>query len=94
MKKILSLAVVALMAISANAEDIKKIVFTPTPKLICQNCENNIKKNIRFVKGTKTIETDISSNTVTITYDADKAKLEDYVAAFKKIGRDVAPVTK
>lgn len=90
MKKIIAIAAMALMVSGVYAETLKKVVFTPTPKMTCQNCEKKIKSNVRFVKGTKTIETSVKENTVTITYDADKATLADYEAAFKKIGRPVA----
>ena len=89
MKKVLSLALLMLSCSGAFAENMQKLVLEPTPKMTCQNCENKIKKNVRFVKGTKTIETDLKTNTVTIVYDADKASLTDYVAAFKKIGREI-----
>ena len=55
----------------------------------CQNCENKIKSNIRFVKGTKKIETSVDDQRVTIIYDGKKAKYEDYVAAFRKIGYEI-----
>lgn len=89
MKKIILSAIVALMAAGASAETLKTVVVTPTPKLTCQNCEKKVKDNVRFVKGTKKIETSVKDNTVTITYDADKAKVADYEAAFKKIGRSI-----
>ena len=92
MKKFITLATTALIALSAWAENIQTIVFTPTPVMTCQNCEKKIKTNVRFVKGTKRIETSLKDQTVTITYDADKAKPEDYVAAFAKIGRKVEEV--
>lgn len=89
MKKIILSVMVALMAAGASAETLKTVVVTPTPKLTCQNCEKKVKDNVRFVKGTKKIETSVKDNTVTITYDADKAKVADYEAAFKKIGRSI-----
>lgn len=89
MKKIILSAMVALMAACASAETLKTVVVTPTPKLTCQNCEKKVKDNVRFVKGTKKIETSVKDNTVTITYDADKAKVADYEVAFKKIGRNI-----
>ncbi len=73
------------------AENIQTVVFTPTPQMHCQNCENKIKKNIRFVKGVKEITTSLKEQTVTIKYDADKAKPEDFTTAFKKIGFAIAP---
>jgi len=89
MKKLIVCALVAMMAAGASAETLKKVVFTPSPKLTCKNCEAKTKENVRFVKGTKKIETSVPDNTVTITYDADKATLADYEEAFKKIGRTV-----
>ncbi len=89
MKKIILSVMVALMAAGAPAETLKTVVVTPTPKLTCQNCEKKVKDNVRFVKGTKKIETSVKDNTVTITYDADKAKVADYEVAFKKIGRNI-----
>ena len=89
MKKIILCVMVALMAAGASAETLKTVVVTPTPKLTCQNCEKKVKDNVRFVKGTKKIETSVKDNTVTITYDADKAKVADYEVAFKKIGRNI-----
>lgn len=59
------------------------------PQMHCQKCENKIKSNIRFVKGTKKIETSVDDQRVTIIYDGKKAKYEDYVAAFRKIGYEI-----
>ena len=65
------------------------LVVTTQPQMHCQNCENKIKSNIRFVKGTKKIETSVDDQRVTIIYDGKKAKYEDYVAAFRKIGYEI-----
>lgn len=89
MKKILSLCLMALFAVSVYAKDFKSIVLKPTPGMRCQNCEKKIKSNIRFVKGTKTLETNLEKQEIYITYDAEKATIEDFVAAFKKIGYSV-----
>lgn len=93
MKSLITLSLLSLMAFSAMAENIQTIVYTPDPVMTCQNCEKKIKSNVRFVKGTKRIETSLKDQTVTITYDADKAKPEDFVAAFAKIGRKVKEVS-
>ena len=63
--------------------------LTTLPQMHCQKCENKIKSNIRFVKGTKKIETSVDDQRVTIIYDGKKAKYEDYVAAFRKIGYEI-----
>ena len=41
---------------------------------------------MRFVKGVKKIETSVSDQTVTITYDADKNNEETIIKSFGKIG--------
>lgn len=65
------------------------LTVTTLPQMDCQKCENKIKSNIRFVKGTKKIETSVNDQRVTIIYDGKKAKYEDYVAAFRKIGYEI-----
>lgn len=65
------------------------LTVTTLPRMHCQKCENKIKSNIRFVKGTKKIETSVDDQRVTIIYDGKKAKYEDYVAAFRKIGYEI-----
>ena len=65
------------------------LTVTTLPQMHCQKCENKIKSNIRFVKGTKKIETSVDDKRVTIIYDGKKAKYEDYVAAFRKIGYEI-----
>ena len=52
------------------------------------------KKNIRFVKGTKKIETSVPNQTVTIVYDGRKTTYADYESAFKKIGYSVKKVKR
>lgn len=70
------------------------LVVSPTPKMHCMGCENKIKQNIRFVKGTKQIITSVPDQTVTIVYNGKKATFEDYVAAFKEIGYDIVKTSK
>ena len=60
----------------------------------CEGCENKIKKNIRFVKGTKKIETSVPNQTVTIVYDRRKKNYADYESEFKKIGYSVKKVKR
>lgn len=93
-KKMILTALLAVTTFSANAkpkEEAKQdtLVVSTTPKMHCENCENKIKKNIRFVKGTKKIETSVPNQSVTIVYDPTKANLEEYKKAFKKIGFEI-----
>ena len=78
-----------LCEISLVFREIKTVVFTTTSQMHCEASENKIKSNIRFVKGTKKIETSVDDQRVTIIYDGKKAKYEDYVAAFRKIGYEI-----
>ena len=89
MKKIILSAAAILLSCSLYAKDIQELVVTTTPPMSCQNCENKIKKNLRFEKGIKDIETNIPDQRVTIEYDADKTNPENIEAAFKKIGYKV-----
>ncbi len=92
MKKTLFVAAMLLGAASLAAKDIKTIVLTTTPQMHCSSCEEKIKKNIRFEKGVKTIETSVTEQTVKITYDADKTTPERLQKGFKKIGYDTRVV--
>jgi copper chaperone CopZ len=77
----LSLAVAAV----CTAKDIKTVVLNTAPEMHCSSCENKIKSNLKFEKGIKDIQTDLTSKTVTIQYDADKTNVENIIAGFKKI---------
>ena len=65
------------------------LVVTTQPQMHCQNCERKIKSNIRFVKGTRKIDTSVDEQKVTIVYDSKKADYDDFVAAFRKIGYEI-----
>ena len=60
------------------------VVFTVSPKMTCQNCENKIKSNLRFEKGVSSIVTNLKEQTVTITYNPAKVSPERLTEAFKK----------
>lgn len=81
---------IAAAAYAGNKDNkVDTLVVTPTPQMHCENCENKIKKNIRFVKGIKKIETSVPEQTVTLIYDKGKATYEDFEKAFSKIGYDI-----
>lgn len=85
MKRTLLLPLVLLVACLGFAKDIKVLRVTTQPQMVCQNCENKIKKNLRFEKGVQEITTDIENQVVTVTYDADKTSEENLLKAFNKI---------
>ena len=90
MKKNLLVAFMLVVAGNTFAKTaVDTLVVTTQPQMHCQGCENKIKSNIRFVKGTKKIATSVDDQKVTIVYDGRKAKYNDYVEAFKKIGYEI-----
>lgn len=86
MKKLFIISTLILSATTIMAKDIKTVIFTTMPQMHCENCENKIKKNLRFEKGIKLIQTSVPDQTVTIKYDADKTTPTNIVEGFKKIG--------
>lgn len=90
MKKNLLMAFMLMLAGNSFAQTATDtLVVTTQPQMHCQNCEKKIKSNIRFVKGTKKISTSVDDQKVIIVYDGRKAKYDDYVEAFKKIGYEI-----
>lgn len=89
MKKSLIAAFMLVIAGKTFAATADTLVVTTQPQMHCANCEKKIKSNIRFVKGTKKIETSVDDQKVTIVYDARKANYDDFVEAFKKIGYEI-----
>ena len=59
MKQLFLIILSALMLMGAG-KDLRVLVMTPTPQMHCENCENKIKKNLRFEKGVVKIETVVS----------------------------------
>lgn len=92
MKRFLLGLSVVLAATSLYAKDIQEVCFTPNPPMSCQNCENKIKKNIRFEKGVKQIETNLNEQKITVTYDADQTNPQKIENGFEKIGYQVTIV--
>ncbi len=85
MKKQILTFLMMMVALIGSAADVKTLLFTTQPPMTCSNCENKIKKNLRFEKGIKEIHTDRENQIVTIVYDADKTNETKIVDAFKKI---------
>ncbi len=94
MKKTLLTLALGLAAFTAQAKDIKKVEFTTTPQMHCQNCEQKIKNNLKYEKGVKLVETSIADQKVTITYDADKTSEETLRKAFEKFNYEARKLGK
>ena len=81
------------LLLMAGAKDLRVLVMTPTPKMHCESCENKIKKNLRFEKGVKKIESSVENQTVTVTYDATKTDVKSLQSAMKQIGYDTKVIS-
>lgn len=84
MKKLTTMMVMLTIAMTMFAKDIKTVVFTTSPQMHCENCENKIKGNMKFEKGVKEIETNVAEQKVTIKYDASKTSPEKLAEGFAK----------
>ena len=85
-KSLFAMLVMLMVSAVTFAKDIKTVVFTTTPQMRCENCENKIKNNLRFEKGVKEITTSVDNQTVTVKYDADKTTPDKIQQGFKKFG--------
>ena len=84
--------VIAATSLSASAQKSRQVdtlLVTTIPEMHCSGCEERIKENIRFVKGVKSIQTSVPEQKVTIIYQKNKAKYEDFVKAFDRIGYEI-----
>ena len=85
MKKLILFVSMIMVALLGEAKDLKTLRVTTDPQMSCSNCENKIKKNMRFEKGIHQISTDLKGQVVTIEYDADKTDEDKTIKAFEKI---------
>lgn len=86
MRKNMMTVLLAMFAAAICAKDIKTVVFTTTPPMHCESCENKIKGNLRFEKGVKSIETNVGEQRVTVTYNAEKTTVEKLQKGFERFG--------
>lgn len=94
MKRLLTLALLLMtltLGMAAKESTQATVVFTVTPKMSCQNCENKIKSNLRFEKGIKSIDTSLTEQTVKVVYNPKKASVESIQKGFAKIGYTAIP---
>ncbi|MCM1483239.1 MAG: heavy-metal-associated domain-containing protein [Muribaculaceae bacterium] len=84
---------VAMPVSAKDGKNSETAVFTLTPGMSCQNCENKIKTNLRFEKGVSDIQTSLKNQTVTVTFNPKKTDVQKLTAAFKKIGYEATTGT-
>ena len=91
-KKVLAMLVVALLStVAVMAKDFRTVVFK-VEQMECGNCERKVKNNIKFEKGVKDFSTDLKTQTVTITYDAEKTDVEKLKNGFRKFKYEAVEV--
>ena len=94
MKRLLTLALLLMtltLGMAAKESTQATAVFTVSPKMSCQNCENKIKSNLRFEKGIKSIDTSLTEQTVKVVYNPKKTNVESIKKGFAKIGYTATP---
>ena len=82
-KKMIATLVALLSVTAVAAKDFRTVVFK-VAQMECANCERKVKNNIKFEKGLKNFKTDLKTQTVTITYDAEKTNVEKLKEGFRK----------
>lgn len=99
MKRIILLAIAALMTISAVAgtpekskktKEVKEVTFNV--HLHCANCVKKVQENISFEKGVKGLDICQGHQTVTVKYDPAKTSEATLKAAIEKLGYEVSGV--
>jgi len=88
MKRLIILLTALMTLVAAEAKTDRQVVVFNC-ELHCQGCCDKIMKNIAFEKGVKDIVCDIKTQTVTVTYDANKTDVPALMKAFAKIGKPV-----
>ncbi|MBQ3582666.1 MAG: heavy-metal-associated domain-containing protein [Alistipes sp.] len=63
--------------------DLKTTVFQTD--VDCENCAKKVDNSIPYQKGVKEVKVDVSTQTVTVTYDKAKTNDEALLKAFKKV---------
>ena len=80
---IIAIMAMLLSATHVMAKDIRTVIFK-VEQLCCEKCEAKVKKNIPFEKGVKGLKCDIPTQTVSVTYDAEKTNIEKLQKGFAK----------
>lgn len=89
MKKLLIITVLLAGVIGLRAEN-KTVKFTVNPPLVCNNCENKVKDNLRFEKGIKNVKPSAQKGEIEVTYDDKKTDVAQIKEGFKKIGYEAS----
>lgn len=89
MKKIILMAVVAIMAaaVSTAAPKTEKQIVTTVfvTDIDCEGCAKKITNTIPYERGIKNLKVEVATQSVTVTYDASKNSIEQLTKAFESI---------
>lgn len=89
MKKIILMAVVAMMAaaVSTAAPKAEKQIVTTVfvTDIDCEGCAKKITNTIPYERGIKNLKVEVATQSVTVTYDASKNSIEQLTKAFESI---------
>ena len=89
MKKIILMAVVAIMAatVSTAAPKTEKQIVTTVfvTDIDCEGCAKKITNTIPYERGIKNLKVDVATQSVSVTYDASKNSVEQLTKAFESI---------
>ena len=89
MKKIIMICLMAVIGFGVSGAmaqkkqvELKTTVFQTD--VDCENCAKKVDNSIPYQKGVKEVKVDVSTQTVTVTYDVAKTNDEALLKAFKK----------
>lgn len=85
MNKILNVLMICI-ALLFGAAQLRQLVVTPTPQMHCQSCENKIKNQLALEKGVQKVVTNLTDQTVTVTYNARKTNKETIIKSLGEVG--------
>ncbi|MBR3792922.1 MAG: cation transporter [Alistipes sp.] len=90
MKKIIMICLMAVIGFGVSDAmaqkkqvELKTTVFQTD--VDCENCAKKVDNSIPYQKGVKEVKVDVSTQTVTVTYDVAKTNDEALLKAFKKV---------
>jgi copper chaperone CopZ len=88
MKKIIILALAAIITLGANAQKASKGEQTVTIQTngVCQKCADKFKENVPYFKGVKSYEYDMKTAKLTINYDSKKTSPDQLRQQISKLG--------
>ena len=99
MKRIITLAILALFTLSISAvaapkkkADLKEVTFVV--EIDCANCVKKVVENVSFEKGVKDLKVTLENKTVYLKYDAAKTSEENLKNAIEKLGYAVSGVVE